>query len=149
MIFNLLEKKYHRSGSIALVDIDKDDPDNKKTVTVVAPAHKELAGVYKIWKYGDYGYVWARTYPNLNIINIIFFDDDGSSYYPDGPYRTRADRYIYIYRLDMSVDSLGMQQIARAETIIKNVHYEITKWYVQDQTTLLWNSTQNVNYQIS
>ena len=150
MIFNLVEKKHQKISTIVLVDIDTEDidPENKKKIIVTAPAHHDVSGEYKIWKYGDYGYVWARTYPNTNTINILFFDDEGTSYDPNGPFRSHADSYIYIYRLDPIINSLGMQQIARGETMFRHGN-ETTKWYVQDQTTLQWNSTQNIHYSMS
>ena len=143
MIFNLVEKTKIKIESFTLINIDEENCDIDKTVTITAPVHKNIAGVYKIWKYGNYGYVWALIRPSISQIMILFFDDDATSYKTNGPFREKADSYVYIYMLDPAIDSFQIQQIARGETIYKH-NQENTKWYVQDQDTLKWNYTENI-----
>ena len=47
MIFNLVEKTKRKIESFTLINIDEENCDIDKTVTITAPVHKNIAGVYK------------------------------------------------------------------------------------------------------
>jgi hypothetical protein len=156
MIFELVEKKYHKFDAIAVVDVDTDDIVNHDKVIVTAPVHNYLAGVYNVWKYSEFGYVWNKKVPNSSISYILFFSDGNDRYdrydrkksHNSGPSRNIAEKYIYIYYFNPAINAKKMQQIARCEIILTSSG-EISKWYVQDQETLQWNYTNNISYNLS
>lgn len=143
MILELVEKKYSRINNLALVEIDHDDATRQSKIHVSAPVHHHIDGVYKIWKYGDHGYVWAKTTPSSSIRMIIFFNNSPTDQDHQSPIRNRADRYIYIYELNPVRTTSAMQQVARCEI---NLQKDTERWYVQDNDTLLWNHTTSVSY---
>jgi len=148
MILELVEKKYETHNSVAMINIDSDDAEMHGKITVTAPVHSYLSGVYKVWKYTDYGYVWAKTVPNTTVSYILFFNNSPDTHPPQGPQRNMADRYIYIYCLNPVRSTTQLQQVARCE-IMMTSSGEVPKWYVQDQDTLEWNYTKNITYALS
>jgi len=144
MILELVEKKYSRINNLALVDIDSDDTTLLSKVHISAPVHRHIDGIYKIWKYGDYGYIWAKKTPLSSVIQVVFFNNSPTDQ-DHGPIRNRADRYIYIYELNPTRTTSSMQQIARCEISQQDTE----RWYVQDQDTLLWNHTKNISYMMT
>lgn len=143
MILELVEKRYTKINTLALVDIDDEDATLLSKIHISSPVHSHIDGVYKIWKYGDHGYVWAKTIPNSSIRLIVFFNNSPTDQDHHSPIRNRADRYIYVYELNPTRTTQSMQQIARCEI---NVQKDTERWYVQDQFSLLWNHTESISY---
>jgi hypothetical protein len=147
MILELVEKMFQRIDSLALIDIDSEDASLLSKIQITAPSHRYLDGIYKTWKYGDHGYVWAKKVQNSSISYVLFFNNDPKDTDHRGPIRSKSDRYIYIYQLNPVRTSGSVQQIARCE-ISHQGGNEISKWYVQDQDTFMWNSTSSISYKM-
>ena len=158
MILDLVEKTYQKHDSISTVDVitddevegscDTDSIINSKVI-IQAPVYKYLDGTYKIWKYTDYGYAWIKHTPNSSISYILFYNNtdehNSDKKYSKIPVRHISDRYIFIYCLNPVRSPLRLELIARCEITMK-LSEEVQKWYIQDQDTLKWIHTQNINH---
>ena len=142
MLLKLVRQKYVQDGTMAITDIDEDDTEQTSSIMVNSPTYRHISGVYKVWKYGNYGYMWEKKIPNTTISYILFFSSQqlGNVNSVDGS-------YIYIYCYDTTQNIHHMEMIAQC-CIIKKNGEEICRWYIQDKQTLHWNHVTNINYQI-
>ena len=115
-------------------------------VIIQAPVHKYLDGVYKIWKYTDYGYAWIKHTANSSISYVLFYDNSNASHLKI-PVRHISDRYIFIYCLNPVRSSSQLELTARCEIMMTSTG-EVHKWYVQDQDTLQWMHTKNIKHSL-
>lgn len=166
MILELVEKTYQTHDTIAMVDIVTDDdgtddePASRNSeqgfehidaqlnskVIIQAPVHKYLDGVYKIWKYTDYGYSWIKRTANSSISYVLFYDNSNMSS-SKIPVRHISDRYIFIYCLNPARAQSQLELTARCEIMMTSTG-EVHKWYIQDQDTLQWMYTKNIKHSL-
>ena len=131
-ILNLVSHVFERHDNITLINLDQEDTGMFKYM-IDAPSYPNINGLYSVWKYSNYGYVWSRETSLCRMILIKTNDINKNNI---------RHHYIKIYMINKIVP---YNVILMAECMVSyRNNMEEYVWIVQDKDKLEWNKINSI-----
>ena len=129
--FNLVTHSFDKHDNMTLIDIENDD--NMFKYSIESLSYPHIHGIYTIWKYSNFGYIWSRTHLNNRYIILNT---------PNDNILNKQQYYIKIYMLNNLIPN-NLILIAKC-TITNRNNFEQYHWSIQDKDTLQWNHINSI-----